>query len=476
MKKNIILAFIIGLSGFAFAQENIATQYPEEMYQYGGSGVMGGTARFQGMSGAMGALGGDLSAMTMNPAGAAVFLRSEAALTAGVNMSKIDLNSNSGSDFSDSKFNFSQAGGVMIFDELNSETWKNIAIGLNYQQQNIVNEAITLKPNRIGQHGNTMTDHYSERYGTSSITNFTVAANYNNNFYFGGAMNFHSFSADNLEFARVNDTRFDENFRYLKDFSPNSRLGNGISASLGVIARINQQLRLGAAYQSPTWYIDNEELVTQYGMYSGVDDIGDYYYIDRDVLAYLNDLTTSHKFTGSAALVIGTNGLISADYTYTDYSSAKFKPTDSFIGENDFISHAMKGTSTFKVGGEMRLQDFSLRAGYRYEQTPFEEIQLINVDETYQPFGDLSGFSIGAGYNFNDFYIDAAYSFYQRDRNYLIAGNYYDYGGNIDATGISESEALDYLSFNAGESGFAQSVKDITEKQGNIALTVGFRF
>lgn len=59
MKKNIILAFIIGISGFAFAQQSVSTQYPEELYQYGGSGAMGGTARFQGMSGAMGALGGD---------------------------------------------------------------------------------------------------------------------------------------------------------------------------------------------------------------------------------------------------------------------------------------------------------------------------------------------------------------------------------------------------------------------------------
>lgn len=476
MKKYIILAFIIGLSGFAFAQQSLSTQYPEELYQYGGNGAMGGTARFQGMSGAMGALGGDLSAMSMNPAGASVFLKSEAAFTLGVNMSKIDLNNNSGSDFSDSKFNFNQAGGVLIFDQLNSNTWKNVALGVNYQQQNIVNEAIALKPNRTGQYNNIMTDHYSERYGVSSMTNVTVAANYNDQFYFGGGINFHTFEADNLEFARIDEAEFGENFRYLKDYSPNSRLGTGASVSLGVIARVHQQLRLGASYQSPTWYKDTEELVTQYGMYSAVDDLGDYYYIDRDVLAYLNDMTSSHKFTGSAAFVIGNYGLISADYTYTDYSAAKFKPTDSFMGENDFIDNAMKGTSTFRVGGEMRLQDLSLRAGYRYEQTPFEETYFVDVDDSYQPFGDLTGFSVGAGYNFNDFYIDAAYSFFKRDRNYLIAGNYYDYGGSIGADGLTEGEALDYLSFNAGDSGFAQSIKDITEKQGNIVLSVGFRF
>ena len=40
-----------------------------------------GTARFNAMSGAFGALGGDLSAIEVNPAGAAVFLKSEFAFS-----------------------------------------------------------------------------------------------------------------------------------------------------------------------------------------------------------------------------------------------------------------------------------------------------------------------------------------------------------------------------------------------------------
>ncbi len=476
MKKNIILSFIVGLSTFSFAQENLVTQYPEELHQYNNGSVLGGTARFQGMSGAMGALGGDLSATNINPAGAAVFLQSEGALTAGVNMAKTKLNSNNGSEFSDSKINFDQAGAVLVFDDLQSHNWKNIAVGLNFQRQNTVNEAINLKPNTVASNGNKMTDYYSERIGNSTVTNLNVAANYNNNIYFGGGLNFHTYDADHIEAMRVDDVQFEDNYRFIKDGTPNARLGSGISASLGVIAKLNHQIRLGASYQSPTWYVDTEELTTQYAMFSATDDEGEYYYIDRETLAYLNDLTTAQKFTGSAAVVIGTKGLISADYTYTDYSSAKFKPTDAFLAENAFISNNMKGTSTIKVGAEMRLQDFRLRGGYRYEQTPFEEVDLLGDGNTYQPFGDLSGFSLGLGYEFHSFYIDVAYSFYERDRNYLIAGNFYDHGGSIDALGLTETEALNALSLNASESGFAQSVKDITEQQGNIALSVGFRF
>lgn len=476
MKKNIILAAVIGISGITFAQENLVTQYPEELHQYNSGSELGGTARFQGMSGAMGALGGDLSATTINPAGAAVFLRSEGALTAGVNMAKTQVNSNKGTDYSDTKVNFDQAGAVLVFDDLQSNEWKNIAIGMNYQRMNSVNEALSLKPETSGINGNTMTDYYAERYGTSSKTNLNVAANYNDKIYIGGGVNFHTFDAKTAEAMRVDDTNYDGNYRYLKDATPNSRLGAGVSASVGVIAKLNQQVRVGASYQSPTWYVDTEEVITQYAMFSATDDQGDYYYIDRENKAFLNDLTSAQKFTGSAAVVLGTKGLISADYTYTDYSSAKFKPTDAFTAENAFIANNLKGTSTLRIGAEMRLQDFRIRGGYRYEQTPFEEVDLLNNGEMYQPFGDLSGFSLGLGYNFNDFYLDAAYSLYQRDRNYLIAGNYYDYNGNINAAGITQDDALNALKLNAGESGYAQTVKDITEQQGNLALTVGFRF
>ena len=39
-----------------------------------------GTARFRGMSGAFGALGGDMSAVSLNPAGSAVFTRGHTCL------------------------------------------------------------------------------------------------------------------------------------------------------------------------------------------------------------------------------------------------------------------------------------------------------------------------------------------------------------------------------------------------------------
>lgn len=474
MNKKLILSGCLALSAMSYAQQNLVMQYPEELYQYNGSGSNGGTARFQGLSGAMGALGGDLSATTVNPAGAAVFLSSEAAITGGLTGIKYERGDN-GDDYKDSQFNLDQLGAVMVFDELNSADWRNVAIAMNYQRQNTVNEAIHMSPNTNGV-DRVLTDFYTEREGYSTLTNLSVAANLRDRYYFGGGVNFHTFESNNFEAIGVDDLRFTDNYTYIKDYTPNSRLASGVSANLGVIAKVNQMLRLGLAYHSPAWYVDTEELVTEYAMYEGTDNEGDKYYIDRDVYNYINDLTTNQKVTASAAMVLGANGLISADYTYTDYSPAKYKPENEFAAENDFIENQLSGTSTFRVGAEGRFNDFRVRGGFRYEQTPFEEIDITGSGVTYQPFGDLTGFSVGAGYEFDALFIDAAYGFYSRDRNYLIAGNYYDFGSSIGQEGITQEEALDYLSLNAGSSGFQQTVKDITERQGNFSLTVGFRF
>ena len=52
----------------------------------------GGTARFLGMGGAFGALGGDISVLNVNPAGLAVYRSSEVVTTLSVNAAKANAN------------------------------------------------------------------------------------------------------------------------------------------------------------------------------------------------------------------------------------------------------------------------------------------------------------------------------------------------------------------------------------------------
>ena len=123
MKKNIITIGFCLASSFVFAQNLTGG------LRYSMEGLSG-TSRFNAMSGAFNSLGGDLSAVALNPAGTSIFTRSEMSLTlAGVN-SKNDANGQStiSSDFLLSQF------GVAFPIAIGEEGWKNIAFAFNYQK------------------------------------------------------------------------------------------------------------------------------------------------------------------------------------------------------------------------------------------------------------------------------------------------------------------------------------------------------
>jgi hypothetical protein len=95
-----------------------------------------GTARFRGMSGAFVALGGDLSAVSINPAGAAIFNRSGGSFSLSNLNTKNDVNYFNGiSSSSDSKFDINQLGTVFVFNNTNQNSkWKKMALTINYDK------------------------------------------------------------------------------------------------------------------------------------------------------------------------------------------------------------------------------------------------------------------------------------------------------------------------------------------------------
>ena len=91
---------------------------------------LNGTARFVSMGGALGALGGDLSVMSSNPAGTGLYRRSDIALT----MSGV-FGGKGAMDHDGSRVSFDQAGGILVFDfDGDFGALKNINIGVNYQK------------------------------------------------------------------------------------------------------------------------------------------------------------------------------------------------------------------------------------------------------------------------------------------------------------------------------------------------------
>jgi len=117
-----------------------------------------GTARFRGMSGAFGALGGDMSALQINPAGSAVFLNSSGALTLSTSNTQNDVSYLTGfSETSSSNFNFNQIGAVFVYNNRNEASKLNrISLGIAYDQTTDFTEEFAA----IGSSNNSIADYF----------------------------------------------------------------------------------------------------------------------------------------------------------------------------------------------------------------------------------------------------------------------------------------------------------------------------
>jgi len=465
MKKILLFIFFIA------SISSVKAQTLQDAYRYSSS-ELSGTARFIGMSGAFGALGGDISAMTINPASSAVFLSSSATATLSYRGLDNSILYNSGrSSSEESNIDLDNIGGVFVFTTNNDSDWKKISLGLNYSTQRNFDENYTVRGN-----SNNSIDQYFLNYadgvplellqlqGSENISDLYSFLGENYGFgtqqaflgYQGFIIEAENDNPGNTEyFSLIDEGNFDQRYAYaatglngkltfnvgtqfkdflylglnlnshfinyensseLSEFNNNSQSlttevyfgnslntnGDGFSFQLGGIAKLNEHIRLGLTYDSPTWYSIREE-TTQYLETSSPMD--EFISVAPNIINIYPEyrLQIPSKIAASAAYLFGKQGLISFDYSRKDYANMKFKPEDdiNFQDLNNSISDNMKAASTYKVGGEYRIADFSLRAGYRFEESPFKNENRV---------GNLTGYSGGIGYSFGSINLDLAYS------------------------------------------------------------------
>ncbi|PWH84535.1 transporter [Algibacter marinivivus] len=450
-----------------------------------------GTARFRALSGAFGALGGDMSAVSANPAGSAVFSQSHASFTG----SNIDLDNNTGyfngaTINNTSNFDINQGGVAFVFVNRNANSpWKKFTLGIAYDRTNnfddvwnaigtntnnfvlVDNNDNELVPvNSIANYfyqyadgvrlgdisllddefvedayadiGNAfgfahqqaflgyqayildpdIDDDNNTTYNTSNNVvggtfnhdylytstgyngkiSFNLAAQYDDNLYIGINLNSHfidyqrstSLQEDNSNGGLINFIDFDNNL---------STTGNGFSFQLGGIMKLSPEFRVGLTYDSPTWYSIEEE-TTQFIDTNEAD--ADLDFIGGIVNVYPRyRLQTPAKVTGSLAYVFAKKGLISFDYSKKDYGKTKFNPEADFTDLNNAISDVLTDASTYRFGAEYKHQQFSFRGGYRFEESPYTDGITV---------GDLTGYSLGLGYNFGNTKLDVTYDKWER--------------------------------------------------------------
>ena len=123
-----------------------------------------GTARYRALSGAFGALGGDLSALSSNPAGGAVFIKSSASFSLSINNETDDTNYFNGiGSISTRKTDLSQGGAVFVFRNNSGSPWRKFSIGVTYDRTNNFNNnwfAVGTNTNDDGQFSNSITSYF----------------------------------------------------------------------------------------------------------------------------------------------------------------------------------------------------------------------------------------------------------------------------------------------------------------------------
>ena len=434
---------------------------------------LSGTARFMGMSGAFGALGGDISAMSLNPASSAVFLSSSSTVTLGYRDLDNSIDFNDGrSSSSEDNFDLGNIGGVFVFNDNSNNDWRKFSLGVNYTTESNYEESynvsgfssnsidqyflnysngipldlLQLRDNEsisdlyrflgenygydaqqafLGYEGNIIaeevddpnnTEYFSlispgsfdQRYryaanGLNGKLTFNLGTQYKDFLYLGLNLNSHFINYEN-------STRFTEFNSNPDSATTEVEFGNnlvtngeGFSFQLGGIAKISEDIRVGLTYDSPTWFTMREETAQYLDTNSSFDE---FISVSPQVINVYPEYKyrTPWKLNGSLAYLFGKKGLISLDYGWKDYSNMKYSSSYniSYSDLNDAISNEMKSAGSLRIGGEYRISNFSLRAGYRMEDSPFENKSLA---------GDLTSYSGGLGYGFGSFNIDLAYNY-----------------------------------------------------------------
>ncbi len=469
MKKYILLLITIITVNIIQAQEiRDALRYSQEN--------LNGTARFRAMSGAFGALGGDLSSINVNPAGSAIFANNQLGFT--LNNTSINNNSNffdNATSVKDSSFDLNQAGGVFVFKNQNKlNNWKKFSIAINFENTNVLNNTVysagTNPTNSIANYFlsfangvplNVLEDSNYDELGhgaqqaflgyqgyiinpvnnNSTNTNYTsnvptggnyyqentiIAKGYNGKLSFNAAtsfkdklyigINLNSHFVDFRQSSRFyedNEAPLTSNYTVSRVQFDNDlyTYGTGFSFQLGAIAKLSKELRFGIAFESPAWLRLNDEFTQQLiGVSANTSEELAPDVVNPNITNYYEPykLQTPSKWTGSMAYVFGKKGLISVDYAIKNYSSIQFKPNSEpyYKTLNSKMNTLLNSASELRLGAEYKIEAWSLRGGYRLEQSPYKNKTTI---------GDVTGYSGGIGYNFGGTKLDLSYATFKRD-------------------------------------------------------------
>ncbi|HKK62388.1 MAG TPA: outer membrane protein transport protein [Bacteroidales bacterium] len=481
--KYIILSILIIVATGLTAQDRTSAFRFSQDYPVG-------TARFVAMGGAFGAVGADFTSSSVNPAGIGLYRSSEFTFTPAYQLINVESNFN-GYKGSDQATNLSIAnlGLVTPFQTGNEHGLISTTLafgynGLNNFSSNTMMQAInensslldnfTLNANEnneldifyedlafetllmpydtiAGEYWHDLENVYGqeqirtvEKSGYKGEYTFSAAMNINHQLYVGATMGVHVVRFnENIYHEETDINDLDSTFNSFTFKEYNSTNGYGIGLKIGILYKPVHSVRLGVAFHGPVVYGLTDDKFTEMDSYwdagSGISDS----YASSDLWSYEYSLRSPYRASASAAFLIGSYGLISAEYEYIDYSTADLNSVnDKFIRENRAISEDFTVAHNLKSGVEIKLNSIYLRGGFQYYSNPFADKRNGS---------DRFVYSGGIGFRSNQTFIDLAYSYGTRSELYGL----YDF--NPDAEG-----------------GFEKSINSY--RKSNLMVTLGYNF
>jgi hypothetical protein len=449
------LSFLVLLLFFALS---MSAQTAEDALRYS-SFDPSGTARFLGAGGALGPLGADISVTGTNPAGIALFRRSEFTISPAIFNASADAQLTAVQDVnrdSRTNFNFHNIGVVMTSQPI-ARGWKglNMAISLNnvgnYNRQvsysGATNGSIAQRWQELANNPNIGLDNFESglafdagaiydlddnpddyeidyegfedqvlqkdqtiitRGGASELS-FAFAANYNDRVMIGLSIGLpiiyyeyeSQYSETDEKSPNGGNVPYFESLEYNDKYTTT---GGGINAKLGVIVRASQALRFGGAIHTPTAFsLEDEfetELVNNY--FADPDESGDFVGGEAESTGLFEyKLRSPWRYFGGVGLILGKNGFITGEVELVDYNNNEFR-YDGFQSSEDAvngdISQRMTDVMNLRLGGEFVYDMFRFRLGFGTFPSAFV------ADDTRR-----NTISAGAGLRHNNIFLDVGY-------------------------------------------------------------------
>ncbi len=250
----------------------------------------------------------------------------------------------------------------------------------------------------------------------------SMAGNYLNKLYIGGTVGIGFLRFRDLRQYQEIEPTDNMSFKSMNFNEDREVKGVGVNFKFGLIYRASKKLRLGLNIHSPTIYSLTETLNNSISGAVVWNDSLRSIANDNPLLSptaeYQHNMLTPWQFSASIGHLLGdktskVKGYIGLDADYLNYGRSSFAlkaldlnatPADQFYIDNvnQAIRANYRGVARVRFGAELALSSLRLRAGYRFQSSPYTSAVQGVSDLRH----DISG---GIGIRQKYFFFDLSY-------------------------------------------------------------------